>query len=106
MPGNDAGPGDGSRGAANDHRIADEITTNGIPSQLRRRRGASYRCPPLADGRRDPLDVIDVDGIDVDGLLSDAEVAAWRAAWVHLHALGLPAVVPERVLAAAGSRVA
>lgn len=101
MPGNDGGPGDGSRGAANDHRIADEITTNGSPSQLRRRRGASYRCPPLADGRRDPLDVI-----DVDGPLSDAEVAAWRAAWVHLHALGLPAVVPERVLAAAGSRVA
>ena len=27
-----------------------------IPTQLRRRRKASYRQPPLADGRRDPLD--------------------------------------------------
>jgi hypothetical protein len=26
------------------------------PTQLRRRRAASWRCPPLADGRRDPLD--------------------------------------------------
>lgn len=26
-----------------------------IPSHLRRRRAASYRCPVLADGRRDPL---------------------------------------------------
>lgn len=39
-------------------------TTNGpsatdagdIPRQLRRRRAASRRLPPLADGRRDPLD--------------------------------------------------
>jgi hypothetical protein len=100
MPGNDGRPGEGSRGAANDHRIADEITTDDIPSQLRRRRGASRRLPPLASGLRDPWDVI-------DGPLSDAEVASWRAAWGHLHALGLPAVVPERVLAAAaGSGVA
>lgn len=26
-----------------------------IPAQLRRRRAASYRCEPLADGRRDPV---------------------------------------------------
>ena len=27
-----------------------------VASQLRRRRAASYRCPPLADGRADPID--------------------------------------------------
>ncbi len=27
-----------------------------IPAQLRRRRAASYRCPALIDGRRDPID--------------------------------------------------
>jgi hypothetical protein len=27
-----------------------------LAAQLRRRRAASYRLPPLADGRRDPLD--------------------------------------------------
>ena len=30
--------------------------THDIPTQLRRRRAASRRLPPLADGRRDPLD--------------------------------------------------
>lgn len=29
--------------------------TETIPAQLRRRRGASYRCQPLEDGRRDPV---------------------------------------------------
>jgi hypothetical protein len=28
-----------------------------VAAQLRRRRLASYRVPPLADGRRDPLDL-------------------------------------------------
>lgn len=27
-----------------------------IPVQLRRRRAASWRCPPLSCGRRDPID--------------------------------------------------
>lgn len=31
------------------------ITTD-VPAQIRRRRAASYRCPALADGRRDTLD--------------------------------------------------
>jgi hypothetical protein len=30
--------------------------TDDIPTQLRRRRAASRRLPPLHDGRRDPLD--------------------------------------------------
>lgn len=29
---------------------------DGVSAQLRHRREASYRCPPLGDGRRDPLD--------------------------------------------------
>jgi hypothetical protein len=33
-----------------------------IPAQLRRRRAASYRLPPLHDGRRDPLDPPPDDG--------------------------------------------
>jgi hypothetical protein len=28
-----------------------------LAAQLHRRRAASYRLPPLADGRRDPLDL-------------------------------------------------
>jgi hypothetical protein len=41
MTGNDAGPGEGSRGAANDHRIADEtITDDG--SRPRRRAAATW----------------------------------------------------------------
>jgi hypothetical protein len=31
-------------------------TTPSIPDQLRRRREASYRLPPLPCGHRDPLD--------------------------------------------------
>jgi len=27
-----------------------------VPVQLRRRRAASWRCPPLGCGRRDPID--------------------------------------------------
>ncbi len=29
---------------------------NDVPTQIRRRRAASFRCPVLADGRRDTLD--------------------------------------------------
>lgn len=65
-----------------------------VPGQLRARRAASWRLPPLPDGRRDPLD-------PQDEPVSDAELDAWRAAWWHLHRKGLPAVIPDRVLAAA-----
>jgi hypothetical protein len=34
MPGKDGRPGEGSRGDASDHRLADEITTDGIPSPV------------------------------------------------------------------------
>lgn len=49
---------------------------------LRRRRTAALRCPPLADGRRDPLDEA---GQEV---WSAGERAAWRNAIGHLRALG------------------
>ena len=35
---------------------SDAASVEDIAAQLRRRREASYRLPPLADGRRDPLD--------------------------------------------------
>jgi hypothetical protein len=33
----------------------------GVALQLRRRRAASWRCEPLADGRRDPIDPMPTD---------------------------------------------
>jgi hypothetical protein len=41
---------------AGDHRPQPTNPDDTIPKQLRRRRAASRRLPPLADGRRDPLD--------------------------------------------------
>ncbi|MGH3549766.1 MAG: hypothetical protein ACRDQU_17000 [Pseudonocardiaceae bacterium] len=68
-----------------------------IPTQLRRRRAAACRCPPLPDGRRDPLD-------SADEPITDDEIDTWRATWLHLHRLDLPAVVPAHVLAAGRAR--
>lgn len=68
-----------------------------IPAQLRRRRAASRRSEPLESGLRDPLDH------PVHEPLTDAELDSWRAAWRHLHALELPAVIPERIILAAGN---
>jgi hypothetical protein len=51
-----------------------------VAEQLRARRAASYRLPPLACGHRDPLDC-------------DREAPQWTsaglAAWHHLNRLGL-----------------
>jgi hypothetical protein len=41
---------------AGDHRPQPTNPSDTIPKQLRRRREASRRLPPLADGRRDPID--------------------------------------------------
>jgi hypothetical protein len=65
-----------------------------VPAALRRRRAASLRCVPLPSGQRDPFTD------DHDRPLTTAELASWRAAWRHLHALGLPAVIPRQVVAA------
>jgi hypothetical protein len=40
-----------TQGAANT-----TTNTGSVPAQIRRRREASYRCEPLSDGRRDPLE--------------------------------------------------
>jgi hypothetical protein len=56
-------PGERSRGP---HDPGTDTTLNGsrvtdaddIPRQLRRRRAASRRLPPLPDGRRDPIDPV------------------------------------------------
>jgi hypothetical protein len=39
-----------------------EAFVDEVAAQIRRRREASYRLPPLPDGRRDPLDVVPRDG--------------------------------------------
>ncbi len=59
-----------------------------IPVQLRRRRAASLRLPPLADGLRDPW-------LAARPPLSAASA---RAAWAHLHALGLMSEHVNQVL--------
>jgi hypothetical protein len=69
-----------------------------VPAQLRRRRAASYRCPPLPDGRRDPLDPVG------EPLTDPRELDSWRVAWVHLDRLALPAIVPPLVLATGRAR--
>jgi hypothetical protein len=74
----------------------DTASPSDLPAQLRRRRAASWRCEPLPGGQRDPLND---DGFD-DEPLTDAELDSWRAAWQHLNRLGLPALVPARVVAA------
>lgn len=61
-------------------RPAQDNHRTDIPAELRRRRVAGWRCEPL----------------------SDAELVSWRLAWLHLAELDLPAVVPSRVLVAAG----
>lgn len=52
-------PGD-DREAGNDVSDIDNLPADidSIPQQLRRRREASLRLPPLADGYRDPLDTL------------------------------------------------
>lgn len=65
-----------------------------VPAQLRRRRAASWRCNPLQSGRRDPWHDPPTESV------TERELASWRAAWRHLRGCGLPAVVPERVVAA------
>lgn len=65
-----------------------------VAEQLRRRRAASRRCPPLADGRRDPLDTCTEP-------IAPGEIDSWRAAWLHLTCRGLPPLVPYRVTRAA-----
>ncbi|MDP9394867.1 MAG: hypothetical protein M3Q27_11750 [Actinomycetota bacterium] len=59
-----------------------------IPAQLRRRREASLRLPPLAGGMRDPWLVP----------RPPLSVASARAAWLHLYELGLMSETVDRVL--------
>ncbi|WP_327282282.1 hypothetical protein [Streptomyces sp. NBC_01205] len=43
-------------GASQEVSAAGGSTAATVPQQLRRRREAAYRCPPLPCGHRDPLD--------------------------------------------------
>ncbi|MGH3785860.1 MAG: hypothetical protein ACRDRG_04765 [Pseudonocardiaceae bacterium] len=77
-----------------DDQPAGEVDTEGIPSQLRRRRAASWRLEPLARGYQDPWRYREE--------LTPRRLAAWRAAWRHLRCHGLQPVVPEQVRRHAG----
>lgn len=72
-----------------------DSTTDGtaFAAALRRRRAVSWRCVPLPDGRRDPLDPVDEDWI------TDSELDSWLAAIAHLNALGYRPIVPADVAA-------
>jgi hypothetical protein len=54
-----------------------------VPAQWRRRRAESWRCPPLADGRRDPWTDQHPDD------WSDTEITGSAASAAHLRALNL-----------------
>ncbi len=69
-------------------------------AQLRRRRQASLRCEPLADGRRDPLTPSRRDG----GLQRGEDLTAWRRALEHLRDLGLLGLPPAHVRRALAER--
>lgn len=68
-----------------------------VPEQLRRRRAASWRLPPLESGLRDPLGA-------TDEPITDAVVASWRAAWCHISRAGLQPIIPDRLMAAIRGR--
>jgi hypothetical protein len=57
-PGEEQRPRVETEGAANNITNARTVAPagDGIPTQLRRRRAASRRLPPLHDGRQDPID--------------------------------------------------
>ncbi len=59
-----------------------------VPAQLRRRREASLRLPPLADGRRDPW----------PPARPPLSVESARLAWLHFYDLGLMSETVDAVL--------
>ncbi len=63
--------------------------TDGIPAQLRRRREASLRLPPLDDGLRDPW----------TAARPPLSVESARAAYLHLETCGLLSELVVDVLA-------
>ena len=70
------------------------------PAQLRRRREASYRLPPLACGCRDPWPCRCHERCPCCGQEpppSDHALEGWVSAIVHLDGHGLTAIVPVAV---------
>ncbi len=67
---------------------ASPTTVDDTADQMRRRRDASRRLPPLADGLRDPW----------TAPRRPLSVESARAAWAHLHAHGLMSEAVDRVL--------
>ncbi len=68
-----------------------------VAAQLRRRRQASLRCEPMADGRRDPW----TSRRDVH---RDEHLEAWARALAHLRDAGLVGVPPAHVRRALADR--
>lgn len=66
-----------------------------LAADLRRRRATSWRCVPLPDGRRDPLDP--APGCEP---ISDAMADRWLDALAHLAGVGCPGVVPADLVEA------
>jgi hypothetical protein len=71
-----------------------------IADQLRRRRVASLRCEPMADGRRDPWSRR---GIHAE-LSSERELNSWARALAHLGDVGLVGLPPAYVRRALAER--
>ncbi len=64
------------------------VTDECLVAELRLRREASLRLPPLVDGIRDPW----------TAPRPPLSVESARAAWAHLHELGLTSETVDRVL--------
>lgn len=68
-PGNAAAPGDAPRANGSNNEMGDQPTST-VAEDLRRRRDAADRMPPMLCGHRDPLDCLaghDEDDLDEDG---------------------------------------
>jgi hypothetical protein len=63
------------------HKATGDVLSDQLSSSLRRRRAASLRCEPLADGRRDQF--------SFTPLTSPRALSAARQAWAHLASSGL-----------------
>ncbi len=85
-----------------------------VGAQLRRRRQASLRCEPMADGRRDPWPCRRGLHRDVDHHLHDdrahqggrdtTSLEAWVRALAHLRDVGLVGLPPAHVRRALADR--
>lgn len=84
-------------------RPQDTATAPSSPSPLRTRRAAAS-WSQRHRGRLDRIFGAHDRADPVEAPVTDAELQSWRSAWSHLHGCGLPAVVPDDVMAAGQAR--